>query len=99
MNAKDVLLASVLAGGGSGAGGGGGTGGILTVNDNGGTLDKTWQEIHDAFIAGTMIVILLDSNANLVVNVGQIFTTYSIQAAQTMAYTCRAADAYPVTQT
>ena len=29
-------------------GGGSGGGGVLIVHDNNGTLDKTWQEIHDA---------------------------------------------------
>ena len=35
-------------------GGGGGGGGVLVVTDTNDTLDKTWQEIHDAFIAGSV---------------------------------------------
>lgn len=38
------------------ASGGGGTGGgVLVVNDNNGTLDKTWKEISDAFDAGVLV--------------------------------------------
>ena len=33
------------------AGGGGSGGGVLVVTDTDGTLDKTWQEIHDASFA------------------------------------------------
>lgn len=33
---------------------GGGGGGVLVVTDTNDTLDKTWQEIHDAFIAGSV---------------------------------------------
>lgn len=32
----------------AGQSGGSGTGGVLVVTDTDGTLDKTWQEIHDA---------------------------------------------------
>lgn len=39
-----------------GSGGGGGTGGgVLIVNDNDGTLDKTWKEISDAFDDGALV--------------------------------------------
>lgn len=34
--------------------GGGSGGGVLVVTDTSGTLDKTWQEIHDAFVAGSV---------------------------------------------
>lgn len=30
------------------------SGGVLVVTDTNGTLDKTWQEIHDAFVAGSV---------------------------------------------
>lgn len=33
-------------------GGGGSGGGVLVVTDVDGTLDKTWQEIHDAMLSG-----------------------------------------------
>ncbi len=33
---------------------GGGSGGVLVVTETNDTLDKTWQEIHDAFVAGSV---------------------------------------------
>ena len=39
-----IALIKALSGGGSG-------GGVLVVTDTDGTLDKTWQEIHDADFA------------------------------------------------
>lgn len=30
---------------------------VMVINDNNGTLDKTWQEIHDAMAAGTFCVV------------------------------------------
>lgn len=41
----------------NGGSGGGGTEPLI-VNDNNGTLDKTWQEIHDAFVSGQIVLIL-----------------------------------------
>ncbi len=40
--------------------GGSGGGGVLVVTDTEGTLDKTWQEIHDAMLSGGAVVILGD---------------------------------------
>lgn len=37
--------------------GGGSSGGVLVVHDVDGTLDKTWQEIHDAMAAGQVPVV------------------------------------------
>lgn len=36
-----------------------GGGGVLVVHDVNGTLDKTWQEIHDALSNGTIVVVSL----------------------------------------
>ncbi len=36
--------------------GGGTGGGVLAVTDTDGTLDKTWQEIHDAFVSVGAVV-------------------------------------------
>ena len=44
---------SLLMGGGSGGGGGSD---IVVVHDVDGTLDKTWQELHDAMAAGKVVV-------------------------------------------
>ena len=54
-------------------GGGGGGGSVLTVNcsvehgthgETTYTLDKTWKEINDAFMAGTNVVVLQNDGAN-----------------------------------
>ena len=42
------IIALIKSLGGSGGGSGGG---VLVVTDTDGTLDKTWQEIHDASFA------------------------------------------------
>ena len=42
---KEIIDAIKVGGGGSG-------GGVLVVTDTEGTLDKTWQEIHDAMLSG-----------------------------------------------
>lgn len=40
---------------------GGGTGGVIAINiNNDGTLDKTWQEIHDAMAQGNLCIIGFD---------------------------------------
>lgn len=46
MSHFDTILAMALAGEG---GGGGSSGNGLIVHDSDGILNKTWQEIHDAF--------------------------------------------------
>ena len=49
--ANDLIAAGICvdAAGGSG-------GGVLVVHDVDGTLDKTWQEIHDAMLSGGAVV-------------------------------------------
>lgn len=42
----EIALIKALGGNGGGSGGG-----VLVVTDTDGTLDKTWQEIHDAPVA------------------------------------------------
>lgn len=46
--------------------GGGSGGGVLVVHDVDGTLDKTWQEIHDAFVAGS---VRIQNAAGVIMNV------------------------------
>lgn len=47
----------IMAKGGSGGGGGGGASVlVITVDISTGTLDKTWKEIHDAYISGGAVV-------------------------------------------
>jgi len=40
--------------------GGGGGGGVLVVHDVDGTLDKTFKEINDAWIAGVLPIVVTD---------------------------------------
>ena len=49
------VIALIKAFGGSGGGGGGSS--VLAVTDTEGTLNKTWQEIYNAFNAGTAVII------------------------------------------
>jgi hypothetical protein len=48
---------------GQSGGGGSSGGGVLVVHDEEDTLDKTWQEIHDAFVSGGCVISLNDGNA------------------------------------
>ena len=47
-------------------------GGVLVVHDVDGTLDKTWQEIHDAFIANGVVV----ADGNFLVSVSVVLTAH-----------------------
>lgn len=49
------MFLDAIAKGGSGGGSSGS--GVLVVHYQNGALDKTWQEIHDAVVAGQFIVI------------------------------------------
>ena len=55
--ANDLIAAGICvdAAGGSG-------GGVLVVHDVDGTLDKTWQEIHDAMLAGVVVIELTQTD-------------------------------------
>lgn len=101
---KEVLMASVFCGG---SGGGGGTGGsILFVNavteGKTTTLDKTWQEIHDAVDVGLVIVKqeeddggVLSTMYNAVSMIIEIPNeTYGIQTAYA-SYVALTANGYP----
>ena len=66
--------------------GGGSGGGVLVVTDTDGTLDKTWQEIHDAIANG--IVYLYDSANGF--NSGIIFRASEEDNKGTMYYNIRA---------
>lgn len=82
--------------------GGGSGGGVLVVTDTNGTLDKTWQEIRDAFVTGA--VRIADSNGNIY-NMTQIYSTTNTFAvkwvtngksgAAIITYTASSADGYP----
>ena len=52
-NREEQYLAAIVENGG---GGGGSGGGVLVVNEVDGTLDKSWQEIHDAMLSGIVVM-------------------------------------------
>jgi len=56
------IIALIKAFGGSS--GGGGSDSVLVVHNVDGTLDKTWQEIHDAFVSGKVVSMLVDNGGN-----------------------------------
>lgn len=45
-------------------GSGGGGGGMAIHVDDNNTMDKTWQQINDAILAGTIPIVIDDSSAN-----------------------------------
>lgn len=83
---------------------GGSGGGVLVVHDVEGTLDKTWQEIHDAFVAGS-VRIQNGTDTNTLANVlGVQYNSksgeYSVEVAdvgswQPGTYVASSADGYP----
>lgn len=89
------------------ASGGGTGGGVLVVNDNNGTLDKTWQEITNAGFAvifddsmpfvGTQIYVLCrfkadEEESEYTVNFRNLFNTEE----DGVSYDATSADGYPV---
>jgi hypothetical protein len=83
--------------------GGGSGGGLLVVTDTGGTLDKTWQEIHDAMLTG--LVVIQDGSKDSGINtVTQVYHdtkggTYQVYGGSSgnwsPQYTASSADGYP----
>ena len=90
-----------------GSGGGGGVGGVLIVNaalDIGtltATLNKTWKEINDAFVAGTNVIITMTDGANFYKYMLEVVIngsgSYSIQAAD-VTYSTDNENGYPVSE-
>jgi hypothetical protein len=75
---------------------------LIAHVDNGNTLDKTWQEIHDATLA-----LILDSNGNIIGNVAQTYYVeelampYCVSVApigtgSVTEYNASSADGYPM---
>ena len=78
---------------------GGSGGGVLVVTDTDGTLDKTWQEIHDAFVSRGVVIV----NGNFqssVIGVGNSRGDYTVTVAKQAnwspdPYITDSADGYP----
>lgn len=72
-------------------------GGVLVVHDVDGTLDKTWQEIHDAMLSGGA-VIDTDENETDVSTVLRVYVgkgTYFVISADDSAFSASSASDYP----
>lgn len=71
-----------------------------TTEDTVTTLDKTWQEIYDAFSSGINVVILWlgqgeEANANIVVAVYTSGDDYCLKESSDHVFTASSADDYP----
>ena len=77
---------------------GGGSGGVLVVHDVEGTLDKTWQEIHDAFP-----MVRAESNEGTYFSVASVlredesYNVHSWDGEAKTRYVSDSADGYPTT--
>jgi len=101
--ATDLIAKGIVADAATYFGGGSG-GGVLVVTDTDGTLDKTWQEIHDAFVAGS-VLIQFGTDTNTLVNVQGVeyhskSETYTVMPGKCFnwnpdPYTASAASGYP----
>lgn len=90
-----------------GSGGGGGTGGgafvVNTVDGDELTLDKTWQDIKDAYDAGS-VVMMYDETAIGYLTlikpptppIGLSYEVVFIEGGESMPFSCDTANDYPV---
>ena len=72
-------------------------GGVLVVTDTDGTLDKTWQEIHDAMLVGG-VVISTSSTDSLIVTRTRYNTkdsAYEVTTRADIMYLASSASGYP----
>jgi hypothetical protein len=58
--------------------GGGSGGGVLVVTDTDGTLDKTWQEIHDAMLAGGAVLAVGEDRVACITEVSHGMNVYVV---------------------
>lgn len=94
-----IALIKALSGGG-----GSGGGGVLVVTDTNGTLDKTWQEIHDAMLSGGVVI---DDGTNALCAICAVFDSRGSQykvsscalgGTSLRAYVTDSASGYPALQ-
>lgn len=79
-----------LSGGGSG-------GGVLVVTDTDGTLDKTWQEMYDAFASGGVVIQMDENKRNGVFAVTKLSRdTFDVVAYDGLYYSASSASGYPL---
>lgn len=83
--------------------GGGTGGGFMVINDNNGTLDKTWQEIYDAMKQGKFCTIRVDSgniisgiSTNVISNIDSTQGDYTVSIGDgSYRYKASSATEYP----
>lgn len=93
MDLITLAAAKKLSGGGSG-------GGVLVVTDTNGTLDKTWQEIHDAMLSGGAVVSYSETDtgsidATVYDPKGGVYTIVARAGVAYKVYSAASADGYP----
>ena len=70
-------------------------GGVLVVHDVEGTLDKTWQEIHDAMLSGGAVVQTNETGVYIVIDADVGKGTYHVACAGIGEYAASSASGYP----
>lgn len=99
---KDVGIGEVIAlAKAFGSGGGSSGGGVLVVHmdSDTGTLDKTWQEIHDAALTGIVIIVINEGDQIILAYVGGINISgseYQVGTTTETYFIASSADGYPV---
>ena len=71
-------------------------GGVLVVHDVNGTLDKTWQEIHDAMLSGGAVIQANETNVDTVESVyAGKGGTYTVVPSGGTYYSASSVSGYP----
>lgn len=70
-------------------------GGVLTVHDIEGTLDKTWQEIHDALLSGGAVAVYENDGIAVFVFAGSNGSEYHVDTVIGYEYYTETTDGYP----
>ena len=73
-------------------------GGVLVVMDEDNTLDKTWQEIHDAMLSGGAVIRINETNVDAVKSVSVGKGTYDVVSSGGTNYSASSASGYPSVQ-
>ena len=95
-----IALIKAFGGGGGGSSGGGALKVGVTVTESGDettyTLDKTWQQIHDALLSGGAVLAKSDKDVNAISSVGYLpfASSYSV-VIKSLTYETGSEDGYP----
>lgn len=74
-------------------------GGVLVVTDTDDTLNKTWQEIYDAFAIGGVVIQIEENKRIGVVAVTKLTrNTFDVAAYDDVVYSASSASGYPTAQ-